>query len=251
MKTKEKKKVEWILGTRTKSTDNPTDEPQRNIRFFGKTVKATMFGIANGMLMIHAEQFYYNPGSQEPIVEQGNAPFFIEIKLNGNPYRVDGPHPACIDPLNLEEFNIVIADRPRGHYEFTVYDSTPPPDGPMDARSGSGWAIVSPPFGRLRGLITPPNPETMMTVWFEFGLTNAYGRIAEAGFINGEGTFPVEIQLSARVDEGSPEEFLEPGKTYHYRIATSDTSQTWYGDDVVFETEGLPVAITLPAIVEN
>jgi len=243
----EEKKVVWVYGDKSRMATGPTDEPQRNLRFFGHPHMATGFGLANGELDIHAEQFYNDPETGLPVPEKGNAPFFVDLKLNGNPYRTAGPFPACIDPLNLEEFNIQVKDLPRGDYQFTVYDSTPPPEGPLDARSGSAWGIVSPPYGTLNGLITPPDPSATLTVWFEFGLTAEYGRIAQAGTVNGSGTFPVLIQLSAKTDEGSPEEYLEPGKTYHFRVACSDGSTTWHGEDMTFDTPAIPVAVTMPA----
>ena len=174
--------------------------------------------------------------------EKGNDPFWIDLVLNGNPYRTDGPFYNCVDPTDLTEFNMIVKNLPRGDYKFTVYDSTPPPD-TLDARASSGFDVVSPPYATLNGLITPPKPNVQMRTWFEFGLTDQYGSMAEAGYVSGQGTFPVEIQLNAADGGGS----LEPGRTYHYRVATTDGATTWYGQDATFDVPGIPVAVTTPA----
>ena len=247
------RQIVWIVGTRSKKiiatapigTLGPIDEPQRNLRFFGYHEDSTGFGLADGRFVIHCEQFYNDPQTGQPVPEKGNAPFNVEIKLNGNYYRTDGPFPACEDPNDTEEFNILVEGLPRGHFTFTISDSSIPP---LDARGISDWHIGSPPRATLN-CRTNLLPGMSANVNFEFGLTTAYGRVAEAGIINIPDATIVSIELSGRNDQGDPVELLEPGKEYHYRgvLVFSDGSPSVYTEDMTFMIPTLPLIVVLPA----
>ncbi|MBN2431478.1 MAG: hypothetical protein JXQ27_08375 [Acidobacteria bacterium] len=94
----------------------------------------------------------------------------------------------------------------------------------------------------LNGTVEPKNAST--TVWFEYGLTAAYGSIQAAAQspLTGSGTQPVSATAAG----------LTTGVMYHYRVAAQNSGGTVYGEDRTFVT-GVdpPTATTLAATDTN
>jgi hypothetical protein len=76
----------------------------------------------------------------------------------------------------------------------------------------------------LNGTANPNG--TSGTVWFEWGLTTAYGNSTSAQPISGSVPNTVSTGLSG----------LQTNTTYHYRIVAQNANGTSYGDDVTFST---------------
>ena len=163
----------------------------------------------------------------------GTAPYTVDLKVNGNEYRIIPNIPAMTSPTDN---NINIEELPSGTYTMWATDSEIPPN-----KCGGDFTyfIMSPPFVTLNGTVNPLG--ILTTVSFEYGLNTTYGSIAEFGIMNGNVVTPVSAQLSS-VE-------LTPATTYHYRIkAVNAYGPPVYGLDETFTTLGaLPIVETLPA----
>ena len=86
----------------------------------------------------------------------------------------------------------------------------------------------------LNGLVNPKNLSTDVT--FEYGLTTDYGetQAASESPVSGSGEIAVSTELSG----------LEPNRTYHYRVATSNTAGNAQGLDASFTTFRPPDVVT-------
>lgn len=209
-------------------------EINENLKFWGQVFPVSSFGKADGQMKIH--------------IQDGIAPFRLELKVNNNLYRTIENIPAAEfnyatyvppDNINYADTNCVIDDLPPGGYKFSAWDSSDPP---QEVRALTDWNIVSPPFATLNGTVNPltPNGGSSTEVFFEYGLTTAYEHVAEFGHVNG--TEPVHCSLQLNSTN------LVPGTLYHYRIKATNVNGTSYGDDVTFVTPAtLPIVVTLPA----
>lgn len=89
----------------------------------------------------------------------------------------------------------------------------------------TGSVIPGETSAELTGTMNPNGVET--TAWFEWGFTNAYGNATSQQNAGG-GTTTIDINASLTG--------LDPGKTYHYRIAGQNSRGTSYGEDKTFTT---------------
>ncbi len=83
----------------------------------------------------------------------------------------------------------------------------------------------------LNGTANPMN--TSATVFFEWGLTTAYGSTLAASPSNVTGNTPVAVSANLTG--------LAPGATYHFRIGATNPCGTAYGADQSFSTSVPPV----------
>lgn len=221
--------------------------------FVGYVTEST-FGNSDGVMYLHIAG--HDETITEFIVYQGNAPFSVQLKIDGNLVRTISDIPACenyeymnLDPLigPICEMNCEITNLPAGFYNIIITDSVG-----NDCRGMLNIFEVQPPYATLNGTVDPNGLDT--TVWFDYGLFTSgittYDKTAQFGIVNGFDVVNCSLRLKSKSDSGDPIEYLEEGKTYHYRIRASNSYGESFGDDVVFQTLsylGAPVAITLPA----
>lgn len=236
------------------SPTNPEPNPDWSLLFVGRIFNPTGYGIADGVMKLH---ICARDGEvlNAPLVP-GNAPFTVYLKVNNQLVRTVTGIPACENYENMNqdpekgevcEYNAIITGLPAGVYSIVIEDSLLPV--PNDVRGFSCFNAVQPPFATLNGKVYPNNSET--TVEFEFGLTQDLGRIAQFGTVNGADPVECSLELKSKVEGSSdPDEFLEPGKTYYYRIVARNEFGESFGEILNFETPtyaSAPVAETLPA----
>jgi hypothetical protein len=106
--------------------------------------------------------------------------------------------------------------------------------GPVVA-TGDPFAVT----GNSATLVGAVDPNGLPTqVWFEYGLTSAYGRSTQPRTVTSAGG----VQ-----DVLAPSQGFIGGATYHYRIAASNAAGTSYGEDVSFTVvEGSGVGSPAP-----
>ena len=210
-----------------------------NLKCWGQVFPVSGYGKADGVIKIH--------------IQDGIAPFRLDLKVNGNFYRSVEDIPAAqynyvtYEPpenINYADCNCIIEDLPPGNYTARIYDSTPPPEGPQEVRIIADWNAVSPPFATLNGSVNPLGVDTH--VYFDYGTGTTYDYEAQYGVVNGNEPVLCSLQLTS--GGYSNTSVLVPGTEYHYRIKATNTVGTSYGEDMTFVTpSALPIAITLPA----
>lgn len=217
--------------------------------FVGYVTEAT-FGHADGVMYLHIAG--HDESVPEMVVVPGNAPFSVQLKIDGNIVRTIDNIPACEDYeyMNIDpaagpicEMNCVIENLPVGVYNIVITDSIG-----NDCRGMQTVFEVQPPYATLNGSVDPNGVNT--TVWFDFGLTEDYDRTAEFGIVNGFEIVNCSMRLKSKSDSGDPTEYLEEGKEYHFRIRAANEYGESFGEDMTFVTPsyyGAPVATTLPA----
>lgn len=236
--------------TPTATVANTEPNPNWSMLLFGVGSPQATFGNADGGLQMHicSREGEFEGAALVP----GNAPFTVQIKVDGNLVRTITDVPACVnyayvnfDPLvgPICEVNCSVNNLPQARYDIIATDVLG-----NDVRGMLELFEIHPPYGTMNGTMDPNNLQT--EVWFEFGLTEEYGRIAHFGPVNGPDPVTCSIRLKSKV-EGSndPTEFLEPGTTYHYRICGSNSAGSSQGLDMIMVTPvqtGPPVAVTLP-----
>jgi len=87
---------------------------------------------------------------------------------------------------------------------------------------------------KLEGEVNPQGLST--SYWFEYGTTAGYyeSKLPSSPESLGSGTSPIAV--------GKELEGLKPNTTYHYRVVSSSTEGTTFGQDETFTTYALPVA---------
>lgn len=217
--------------------------------FVGYVTKAS-FGLADGIMYLHIAA--HDETVPEMVVLPGNAPFSVQLKIDGNLVRTIENIPACenyaymnINPIAgpLCEFNCVIDNLPAGNYNIVITDAIG-----NDCRGYQSIYEVQPPYATLNGTVNPNGVDT--TVWFDFGTSTTYDRTAQFGIVNGSEIVNCSLRLQAKSESGDPTEYLEQGTTYHFRIRASNLFGDSIGEDMTFITPiygGPPTAITLPA----
>lgn len=215
-----------------------------NLKCWGQVFPVSAFGMADGVIKIH--------------IQDGIAPFRMDLKVNGNFYRSIEGIPAAEfnvatfeppDNVNYADCNCVIENLPPGKYTGTIYDSTPEPEGPQDIRIIADWNAVSPPFATLNGQVNPFGKTAIVS--FEYGnieICNGeiYCHEAEFGNVNTNDITLCSLQLSSGSYDNVS--FLYPGKEYHCRIKAIIDGVTYYGDDTTFFVPSPePILVTLPA----
>ncbi len=114
-------------------------------------------------------------------------------------------------------------------------DKTFKTDSAPSVSTGSASSI-GPTGARVRGSVDPNGRGSV--AWFEVGTTNGYGlRTPERSVGGGTSSITFEESLSG----------LQPGTTYHYRIAGRSDAGTTYGNDRTFKTTAGPTVVTGPA----
>lgn len=218
--------------------------------FVGYVTEAT-FGHADAVMYLHIA------GHDETVppplvVVPGNAPFSVQLKIDGNVVRTVDNIPLCEDYeyMNIDpkvgpicEMNCVIDNLPAGLYNIVITDSIG-----NDCRGMQNVFEIQPPYATLNGTVDPNGVNT--TVWFDFGLTEDYDRTAEFGIVNGFEIVNCSMRLKSKSDSLDPTEYLEEGKEYHFRIRAANEYGESFGEDMTFTTPanyGAPVATTLPA----
>ncbi len=205
--------------------------PNFSVIFFGQVLNhPSGFGMADATIVMHicARDGEVEDAPKVP----GNAPFKVDLKLNGEVIRTIIA-PAVIDPYNQEEFNCVISGLPAGRYDVLITDSLLPE--PNDARGFSVFNVLFPPLATMMGDVDANGSPTMVS--FEFGETTNYGRIAEVGLVIGTDVHVVSLQLKSKLNTGDPNtDFLEPGTTYHYRIVAANEFGVTVGEDMTLTT---------------
>lgn len=207
-------------------------DPNLNLKFAGRVWHASAFGVADVKIGLH--------------IQDGIAPFRVELKVNGNLARIVENIPDALTPAD-DDYQCIIENLPAGVYSLVITDSTQPE--PQDVRGFSCYNAVSPPYATLNGSVNPMGSQTMVS--FEYGETSEYGKEAQFGIVNGFAPTIASLQLSAAIQGvNNPTEFLLPGTLYHFRIKAVNDNGTSYGDDMTFMTPSLvaaPIAVTLPA----
>jgi len=112
-------------------------------------------------------------------------------------------------------------------------EATLPPTAATQGATDIGTASAT-----LNGLVNPNGGGT--TVAFQYGLTTAYGAMAEAD------QSPVNGSTDTAVSAGVTG--LDTGATYHFRVVAQNALGTTYGADLTFSTPAHlpPAAVTLP-----
>ncbi|HJU11996.1 MAG TPA: hypothetical protein VJ728_14020, partial [Candidatus Binataceae bacterium] len=84
----------------------------------------------------------------------------------------------------------------------------------------------------LNGSVNPDGI-SVSACYFEYGISEAYDQRVACEPANVEGSEPVNVRASISG--------LEPGTTYHFRLAASNTNGTNYGNDVLFSLPPKPM----------
>jgi hypothetical protein len=218
-----------------------------NLKCWGQVFPISSFGMADGVIKIH--------------IQDGIAPFRMDLKVNGNFYRaIENIPPAefnyeTFEPpenVNYADTNCVITDLPPGAYSGSIYDSTPESEGgPQEVRIIADWNAVSPPFATLNGSVNPLGQNAVVA--FEYGNetqcpsgTGNYCFEAAYGIVNGNEPVICSLQLSSGGYSSTTN--LLPNTLYHYRIKAIIDGVSTYGDDMTFTTpQAGPIVVTLPA----
>ena len=203
------------------------------LKFWGQVFPVSAYGLADGSIKLH--------------IQDGIAPFKVELKVNHNVFRVVENIPAAefnyatYSGVNYADTNCEMYNLPPGDYSLVAWDSSDPP---QDVRGFAGWNAVSPPYATLNGTCNAVGLST--TVEFEYGETIPYQYVAQYGIVSGVETVTCSLQLSAGGYNNTS--ILVPGTTYHYRIKATNVNGTAYGEDMTFTTPvQLPIVQTLPA----
>lgn len=120
-------------------------------------------------------------------------------------------------------------------------DGSPPPDPAPDPGCPVAEA-ASPPLATTGGALPNADGEAALaatvdpkgvptTYWFEYGTGTGYGARTPVA----------SISSAAERAVWSPVAALEPGTTYHYRVAAASDHGTTYGADATFKTPPPPV----------
>jgi hypothetical protein len=106
---------------------------------------------------------------------------------------------------------------------------------PPEVRTLSATAVTT-TSATINGTLNPNGSPT--TAWFEWGATADYGNLSPVADLgSGTNALPLSAPLAG----------LNPGVTYHFRIAATNDYGLVYGSDQSFTTWGPPLVSTLPA----
>ncbi len=185
--------------------------------------------IPNGVATVHFEYGVANTSENltAPQVFQGNVPQNLVATLSGLPFATTFKYRA----IATGTFGTLY-----GSEETFTTIQEPPVAATGDPSGVSGSAATLVGAVDPRGLLTE--------VYFEYGLTNLYGKKTEVRMVTSAGGFQ---------DFLSPSGGLIPDAIYHYRIVASNGAGTTYGEDVTFRVaigSGVtnPIPTTQPAV---
>ena len=125
------------------------------------------------------------------------------------------------------EFRLVAENEDGTSYGANLLIETPPAVTGLVTGAASG---IEPTTATLNGLL---EPEALATKYrFEYGETNAYGKVSPEpdAETSGTGIVPVTSGLKG----------LKPNTTYHFRLSATNGFGTTLGNDAKFKTSGPP-----------
>jgi len=212
--------------------------PEYNMSLNGSVFNVTTFGVADA----HVDFTIYN----------GQPPYKVVTS-------VDGVILSTLENIPDDENGegvVSVTGLPCGAYKIEVWDSLTIEQVPENQRKWKSvpqylpamttWNVVSPPYVTLNGSCNPLGQPTLVS--FEVGEDTTYGHEVQYGTVTGSDVVLISLKLTAISGVQNPTSFLEPGKTYHYRIKGVYGSSTVYGSDLTFTTpEAVPILRTLPA----
>ena len=207
-------------------------------------------------------------GSVHNVSGFGLSDAHIDLTLyNGHPpYKVvtsvDGVIFSTLENIPDDENGegqVHITGLPQGKYKLEMWDSLSEDSPISDELKGdksmpqylppmTDWNVVSPPFVTLNGSVNPLGKSILIS--FEVGETTEYGHVIQYGTPTpGNNPILINLRLSALTGKANPTSFLEPGKTYHYRLkGIIQGMDPIYSNDETFTTpESLPILKSLPA----
>ena len=174
------------------------------------------------------------------------------------------PLPQGIGSVNFDEtINLFLEPSTTYHYRACALRGNQRwhgPDRTFTTRSGPALAeteaatVISSNSAQLNGNVDGQGLDLL--AWYEYGPTDSYGWFSTSSSVSASGgATPFPSQIS---------QFLQPNTTYHYRLATQNNDERWYGQDMTFTTlppdanvqtlavtELTPHSVTLNASIEG
>ena len=199
--------------------------PDQDININGSIFQVSAFGLADA----HYDFTIYN--ATAPYKVKATVDNVVVKTIEGIPDDANGNGVVSITGL------------PPGEFKFEVWDSAG-----QYLPALTQQLIISPPFIIMNGEVNTLNVSTLVS--FEIGEeSGVYDHETQYGNLPPENEMvQVSTRLSAVTGAANPTSFLQPNKTYHYRIKAVQNGIPFYGEDQTFSTPpSAPIVHTLPA----